>query len=64
MTEKSFIKEYFPLLEKYRNGEDVDDADMPKLDILASIGLIKKGISIKRKKITAKTTSSGIGLLS
>jgi hypothetical protein len=63
MQSKANLKEYVPLLLKYKNGEDIDDADKPKLDTMASIGLIKKGISIKRKKITAKTTSTGIGLL-
>jgi hypothetical protein len=61
---KSFIIEYSPLLKKYKDGEDVEDEDdIPKLEILASIGLIKNGISTKRKKITARTTSIGLGLL-
>lgn len=45
MPEKSFIKEYSPLLLKYKDGEDViDEDDIPKLEILASVGLIKNGI--------------------
>ena len=65
MTGRSFIQEYSPLLLKYRDGEDVDDEnDVPKLELLASVGLIKNGISTKRDKITAKTTSIGLGLLS
>ena len=64
MTGRSFIKEYSPLLLKYKEGEDVtDENDIPKLEILASVGLIKKGISTKRRQITAKTTSTGLGLL-
>ena len=63
MPEKSFIKEYSPLLLKYKDGEDViDEDDIPKLEILASVGLIKNGISTRRQKITAKTTSIGLGL--
>jgi hypothetical protein len=58
-----YIKEYAPLLLKYRDGEDVDPKDMSKLNVLASIGMVKKGISIKRKTITAKTTPTGIGVL-
>jgi hypothetical protein len=65
MTGKSFIKDYSPLLLKYKEGEDVTDQDdIPKLEMLASVGLIKKGISTKRRQITAKTTSMGLGLLS
>lgn len=63
MQSKSNITEYVPLLLKYKHGEDIEDEDKSKLDTMASIGLIKKGISIKRKRITAKTTSTGIGLL-
>jgi hypothetical protein len=63
MQSKSNIEEYVPLLLKYKNGEDVDNGDLPKLNTLASIGLVKKGISIKRQQITAKTTSTGIGVL-
>ena len=52
------------ILRAYKNGKDVDDIDLPKINELASIGLIKKGMSFKRQQITAKTTSLGLKLIS
>lgn len=49
------------LLKKYSAGRDVDEADLNRLNEFATIGLIRNGISIKRQKITAKTTPTGIG---
>jgi hypothetical protein len=48
------------LLRKYKNGADIDDADEPYIRVLCDIGLMKTGISMKRKKITAKTTEEGL----
>jgi hypothetical protein len=58
----AFIEYDLPLLKKYKDGEDLDEKDEPRLRELASIGLINFGISIKRQKITVKTTGVGIGL--
>ena len=48
------------ILKKYKIGRDVDDEDLEKINELASIGLIKKGLSLERLKITAKTTELGL----
>jgi len=60
----SFINEYFPLLIKYKDGKDITEKeDLAKIEVLASIGLIKKGVSIERHARTAKTTSTGLGFI-
>jgi hypothetical protein len=50
-------------LAKYRDGADIDEEDTRTIDELASIGLINTGISTRRQKLTAKTTSMGLGLM-
>jgi len=57
------IKEDIEILRRYKVGKDIEDSDIQKLDELASIGLIRKGISIKRRRVTAKTTPRGLKLL-
>lgn len=52
-----------PILLKYRDGADIDEQDIPNIRELQSVGLINTGISIRRCKLTAKTTPSGMGLL-
>ena len=56
------VKSDMKILKKYSTGKDVDPADEARLDELAAIGLVRNGLSIKRKKITAKTTPAGRGL--
>jgi hypothetical protein len=64
MHGKSFLEEYAPILKKYKDGGDVTDPqDFPKIEVLTSLGLMKNGISTKRVQITAKTTSTGLGLI-
>jgi len=53
------VKGDMKLLKKYAKGRDVDEVDEERIEELASIGLIRNGISIKRQKITAKTTPMG-----
>lgn len=57
------IREDIEFLKRYEVGKDIEDSDIQKLDELASIGLIRKGISIKRRRVTAKTTPLGLKLL-
>jgi hypothetical protein len=57
------VREDIEILKRYEVGKDIEDSDIQKLDELASIGLIRKGISIKRRRVTAKTTPLGLKLL-
>ncbi len=57
------VREDIEFLKRYEVGKDIEDSDIQKLDELASIGLIRKGISIKRRRVTAKTTPLGLKLL-
>ena len=57
------VREDIEILRRYEVGKDIEDSDIQKLDELASIGLIRKGISIKRRRVTAKTTPLGLKLL-
>ena len=63
MPANQTIKEDIEILRRYKVGKDIEDSDIQKLDELASIGLIRKGISIKRRRVTAKTTPLGLKLL-
>ena len=58
------IEDDLKILEKYKDGRDIDPGDFSKVNELASIGLMKKGLSIRRKKSTAKTTPLGRKLIS
>ena len=58
----NIVREDMRLLKKYSAGRDVDEADVVRLEELAAIGLIRNGLSIKRQKITAKTTTMGCDL--
>lgn len=57
------LKRDLKLIEKYKDGRDIDEEDLPAINMLCSIGLMNKGISTKREAITAKSTGTGIGLL-
>ena len=57
------VREDIEILRRYEAGKDIEDSDIQKLDELASVGLIRKGISIKRRQVTAKTTPLGLKLL-
>ena len=57
------VREDIEFLKRYEVGKDIEDSDIQKLDELASVGLIRKGISIKRRRVTAKTTPLGLKLL-
>lgn len=58
------LKRQVVLFKKYRDGNDLDPADSEDVRDLASIGLFHIGVSLKRKKITAKTLPIGLKLLS
>ena len=47
------------LLLKYMEGRDLDKEDELRVRELCSIGFMKTGISLKRRKITAKTIGIG-----
>ena len=51
------------LLKKYKDGRDLDKEDSEEVHELATIGLFHIGISLKRKKVTAKTTPLGVKLI-
>lgn len=51
------------ILEKYEKGRDVDPEDKELVEELASMGLMKTGISTKRGKMTAKTIELGRKLI-
>ena len=57
------IRDDIEILRRYETGKDIEESDRQKLDELASIGLIRKGISIKRRQVTAKATPLGLKLL-
>ena len=61
MTNKEIEREW-ALFYKYRHGCDIDIKDMPFINELCLIGLMNKGLSLKRKVITAKTTDQGMAL--
>jgi hypothetical protein len=54
-------KKNMRLLSQYGGGRDINQVDAPLLHEMGSIGLIKNGMSIKRGKITVKTTPVGNG---
>jgi hypothetical protein len=51
------------LLMKYQTGRIIDPIDTPNLNRLASIGFVKKGVILRERKITAKTTAVGIKII-
>jgi len=51
------------ILKKYRKGRDIDLEDEEIVDKLALISLMKTGISVKRKKRTARTIGIGKKLI-
>ena len=51
------------LIEKYKDGRDVDKEDFPYIQMLRSIGFMNARLSCKRQVITARSTGTGIGLL-
>jgi hypothetical protein len=63
MTTKSNIIEDMRVLKAYKEGTDVVLADLEKFEELASIGLVKKGIRLKRRKVAAKETALGLRLI-
>jgi hypothetical protein len=52
------------ILTYYKEGKDIRDDDVEIVNELSSIGLMKKGISLKRKVVTAKTSTLGLKLIS
>jgi hypothetical protein len=59
----SSIRKDVELIKKYKDGRDMDADDEPTIRELCSIGMMKTGISIKRKVITAKTIGIGRKLI-
>ena len=58
------IKRDVELMRKYKDGRDLDPEDSDEVRSLALIGFFHIGVSLKRKKITAKTLPVGLRLLS
>ena len=55
------IEEDSILLEKYKDGKSIDAEDHEKIQELSAVGLIKTGISLRRKQVTSKTTPFTLG---
>jgi len=51
------------ILRKYRDGRDLDPEDAPHVRELCSVGMMKTGLSLQRKVITAKTIGLGLRLI-
>lgn len=47
------------ILRKYIRGRIIDSEDKPYLEDMASVGFIKYGYDIDKRKQTAKTTMGG-----
>lgn len=62
MINKEMEREW-ALFYKYRHGGNADPKDLPLIEGLCLVGLMNKGLSLKRKVITAKTTKQGMDLL-
>jgi len=66
---ESSHEKYFPInkelkiLEDYKNGKIVDPSDLEIIDELAMVGFIRRGVSLKMKKPTAKTTTLGLSFV-
>ena len=58
------VLEDMKMLEKYKDGKDIVEADLEKINELASIGLIRKDVSFRRRKVIAKTSALGMELIS
>jgi len=57
------IEEDIRLIKKYSEGADADEVDCDTLSHLARIGYMKKGVSVRRFVITAKSTILGLELI-
>ena len=57
------MKDDLLLMKKYEVGRDMDPEDEEHIRELCSIGFMKTGVSIKRKRITAKTIGVGLKVL-
>jgi len=58
------LKRQIELFKKYKNGDDLDPVDSEDVRILSGIGFFHIGISLKGKKVTAKTLPLGLKILS
>jgi hypothetical protein len=57
-------REDLVILRKYIEGRDIDSEDAQSVERLCRVGLMKKGISLKRRKVTARTVGVGITMVS
>ena len=60
---EDWMKREYQILLKYKDGRDIDPEDKEIINELCSIGLMNRGISLKRKQITAKITFLGRKIL-
>jgi hypothetical protein len=61
----SVIRENIAFLKRFKSGGYVEtDADLRKVNELAGVGLMKKGLSLKEDKVAAKVTNLGLELIS
>jgi hypothetical protein len=63
MAVNKFITDQVNLMRKYRDGRDVEDGDLPYIRELCSVGMMKTGVSLKRRKITAKPIELGLKII-
>lgn len=59
----STVEDDIKLLKKYEIGRLVDYEDYDQIEELSAIGLMQTGVSIKKKKMTAKTSNLGKKLI-
>ena len=57
------MMEQIELLKKYENGRDLDSEDVERVNMLCGVGFMKKGVSVQRGVVTAKTLDLGSTLL-
>lgn len=58
-----YLDDEIKILRKYQDGKDLDDMDRSIVDELCGMGLMRRGINIRRMKLTVKTTKLGSKLL-
>ena len=51
------------ILRKYLDGRDLDPEDESHVMVLCSVGMMKTGLNLKRKVVTAKTIALGLKLI-
>ncbi|WP_319580353.1 hypothetical protein [uncultured Methanospirillum sp.] len=62
-TEENLLQKELRILEEYQQGKIIEPNDSQILEDLCVVGFLRRGISLKEKKPTAITTTSGLSFL-